>query len=125
MTKRRIQSEPSAPTQRYVPFSYLTMHILTSPQDWLYDDGEDATKAVYLSKIDELRAVAGPIIQRYLDKLEEERQARQKKDEEEAARKRAVAEEAAAKRKAEEEAKKKEEGKDTEMKDAPVEETVE
>jgi heat shock protein 4 len=89
--------------------------LLTRKQDWLYEEGEDTTKAVYTAKIEELRAVAGPIIQRYNDKLEEERQARLAKEEEEAAKRRAVLE---AKRKAEEEAKKAAEPKDTEMADA-------
>ncbi|KAK5175666.1 adenyl-nucleotide exchange factor sse1 [Saxophila tyrrhenica] len=65
-------------------------------EDWLYDDGEDATKAQYIAKLDELRASAGPIIQRFNDKRQEEEDARRK-----------VAEEAAAKKRAEEEAKKK------------------
>ena len=86
-------------------------------QDWLYEEGEDTTKAVYIAKIEELRAVAGPIIQRYLDKVEEERQARLRIQEEAAAKKRAEQEkkrsEEDAKRKAEEESKA-----DTEMKDA-------
>jgi heat shock protein 4 len=80
----------------------------------LYDEGEDTTKAVYVAKIEELRSVAGIIIQRYLDKLEEERQERLRKEEEAAAKKRAAAEEAA-KKKAEAEPKAAE---DTEMKDA-------
>ena len=90
---------------------------LTSLQDWLYDEGEDATKNVYTSKIEEIRFVAGPIIQRYLDKIENERQAVLQKQEAEAAKKREAAE---AKRKAEEEAKKAAEPKkeDVEMKDA-------
>jgi heat shock protein 4 len=87
-------------------------------QDWLYEEGEDTTKAVYIAKIEELRAVAGPIIQRYLDKVEEERQARLRVQEEAAAKKRAEQEkkrsEEDAKRKAEEESK----AADTEMKDA-------
>ena len=77
--------------------------LISSFQDWLYDEGEDATKAVYVSKIEEIRSVAGPIIQRYNDKIEEERQARLKEEEERAAAKRAEVE---AKKKAEEEAKK-------------------
>jgi len=90
--------------------------VLIHPtQDWLYDEGEDATKAVYQSKIEEIRAIAGPIVQRYKDKQEEERQAVLKAQEEEAAKKRAEAE---AKRKAEEDAKKASEPKDAEMKDA-------
>jgi len=73
-------------------------------QDWLYDEGEDATKAVYVAKMDEIRSVAGPIVQRYFDKIEEERQAAQaladaeaakKREQAEAAKKAAMAQEAA------------------------------
>merc|ERR1711881_620469 len=94
----------------------------TDTEDWLYEDGEDATKAVYIAKIEEVRSVAALVIQRYQDKLEEERQARIKKEEEEAAKRRAEEE---ARKKAEEEAKKAEadakaaESKDEEMKDMP------
>lgn len=111
----------------------MGLNLLTLPfQDWLYDEGEDATKAIYVSKIEEIRSIAGPIIQRYNDKLEEERQARLKEEEEKAAAKRAEIE---AKKKAEEEAKKAQqekdaaangkaeaggEPKDTEMNDADV-----
>ncbi|KAL4880843.1 heat shock protein Hsp88 [Aspergillus karnatakaensis] len=92
---------------------------LTDLEDWLYEDGEDATKSVYVSKLDEIRFVAGPIIQRHREKQDAERQA----IEEEAAKKRAEEE---AKRKAEEEAKKgaeekKEDKPDAEMTDAPTE----
>lgn len=102
-------------------------------EDWLYDEGEDSKKAVYIAKIEELRASAGPIIQRYLDKLEEERQARLAKEEAENAKRRAAAE---ARKKAEDEKKAAETAKnkkdesaspapgnaeDTEMKDAGVE----
>ena len=65
--------------------------------------------------------MAGPIVGRYQDKIEEERQAILKIEEEKAAKKRAEIE---ARKKAEEEAKKakepkkQEENKDTEMKDA-------
>lgn len=73
--------------------------------------------------MDEIRFAAGPVIGRYQEKIEAERQAALKAQEEEAARKRAELE---AKKKAEEEAKKAEEAKkggqpateDTEMKDA-------
>ncbi|KAL9074135.1 MAG: hypothetical protein Q9157_004504 [Trypethelium eluteriae] len=84
-------------------------------EDWLYEDGEDATKAVYVSKIEEIRSVAGPIIQRYNDKIEEERQARLKEEEEKAAAKRAELE---AKKKAEEEAKKVQQEKEAAAKQA-------
>ena len=97
---------------------------LEQSEDWLYDEGEDATKNVYVAKMDEIRFVVGPIVGRYQDKIEEERQAVLKLEEEKAAKKRAELE---AKKKAEEEAaaaKKKAEGgekeetKDAEMKDA-------
>ncbi|KAL4934637.1 Hsp70 chaperone Hsp88 [Aspergillus undulatus] len=97
---------------------------LTDLEDWLYEEGEDTTKSVYVAKLDEIRFVAGPIIQRHREKLDAEREAIQKAQEEEAAKKRAEAE---AKRKAEEEAKKAtedakaEEKPDAEMKDAPAE----
>lgn len=77
--------------------------------------------------MDEIRFVAGPIVGRYLDKIEEERQAAQKIEDEKAAKKKAEVE---AKKKAEEEAKKAAEPKksegangttgseDAEMKDA-------
>lgn len=68
--------------------------------------------------MEEIRFVAGPIVQRYFDKIEAERQAVLKAQEEAAAKKR---EEAEAKKRAEEEAKKAAEGnknEDTEMKDA-------
>lgn len=65
--------------------------------------------------MEEIRSVAGPIVQRYNDKIEAERQALLKKQEEELAARRAEEE---AKRKAEEDAKKKDEPpKDEEMKD--------
>ena len=94
------------------------IYNLTCKQDWLYDEGEDTTKAVYVSKIEEIRGIAGPIIQRYNDKIEEERQAVQKAREEAEAAKRAEEE---AKKKAEEEAKKEAEdskNNDVEMKDS-------
>lgn len=71
--------------------------------------------------MDEIRFVAGPIVGRYQDKIEEERQAVLKMEEEKAAQKRAEVE---ARKKAEEEAKKAKEGakkeeskEDEEMKD--------
>jgi heat shock protein 4 len=93
-------------------------------EDWLYDEGEDTKKAIYVAKIEELRASAGPIIQRYLDKLEEERQVRLAKEQAEAEKRRAAAEARKKvedeKKAAEAEAKKAKEpaAEDTEMKDA-------
>ncbi|KKK20043.1 heat shock protein [Aspergillus ochraceoroseus] len=91
---------------------------LTDTEDWLYEEGEDTTKSVYVAKLDDIRFVAGPIIQRYKDKVEAERQAVQKVQEEAIAKKRAEEE---AKRKAEEEAKKADEKPDAEMKDVSAE----
>ena len=92
-------------------------HLANIFQDWLYEDGEDASKAAYIAKQDEIRFIAGPIIGRYQEKIDNERQAR-----EEAEAKRRAEAEAVAKAKAEEEAKAKQaaeaESKDTEMKDA-------
>ncbi|KAF2122269.1 heat shock protein Hsp88 [Lophiotrema nucula] len=91
---------------------------LETVEDWLYDDGDDASKAQYVSKMEEVRSVAGPIIQRYNDKIEEERQRVLKKQQEAHAAKQAEIE----RKKREEEAKKQAEAppetKDTEMSDA-------
>ncbi|KAH7375596.1 hsp70-like protein [Plectosphaerella cucumerina] len=88
---------------------------LTLAEDWLYDEGDDTTKAVYIAKLDELRALAGPISQRYFEKVEADRQAVQARIDAEKAAKRAAEEEA---RKAAEAAKAAEGGKDEEMTDA-------
>ncbi|KAM3485804.1 hypothetical protein MY8738_001090 [Beauveria namnaoensis] len=87
---------------------------LEASEDWLYDEGEDASKGVYIAKIDEIRAMAGPVIQRHFEKVEAERQAVQERVDAEQAAKRAAEEEA---RKAAE-AEKGAEGADAEMKDA-------
>lgn len=54
----------------------------------MYDEGDDATKAVYIAKIDEIKALAGPVAQRHFEKVEAERQAIQARiDAEKAAKK--------------------------------------
>ena len=53
--------------------------------------------------MDEIRFIAGPVVQRYMDKVEAERQAAQKIEDEKAAKKK---EELEARRKADEEARK-------------------
>jgi len=80
-------------------------------EDWLYDDGDDATKAQYVAKMDELRAAAGIIVQRFNDRRQEEEEARQK-----------VAQEAAAKKKAEDDARKQAEAEKKESEQKPDEE---
>ncbi|KAJ4418609.1 adenyl-nucleotide exchange factor sse1 [Neurospora sp. IMI 360204] len=90
-------------------------------EDWLYDEGDDATKAVYVAKIEEIRALAGPVVQRHFDKVEAERQAVLEKLEAEKAAKKAE-EEA---RKAKEAAEKAAQGaKDEEMTDADAQKPV-
>lgn len=81
-------------------------NMLENTENWLYDEGEDATKAVYIAKFDEIRFVAGPIVQRYLDKQEAARQAE-----------RAVKEAIEADRRAKDDSDRKD-AKDTDMKDA-------
>ncbi|KAI1436660.1 heat shock protein Hsp88 [Xylaria sp. CBS 124048] len=63
---------------------------LTATEDWLYEEGEDSTKAVYIAKIDEIRALIGPISQRYFDKVEADRQILQARLDAEAAAKKAA-----------------------------------
>lgn len=55
--------------------------LLMNTEDWLYAEGEDAKKAKYVSKMEDLQRQAGPIRGRYFDaenkKAEELRQARE------------------------------------------------
>ncbi|KKP06556.1 heat shock 70kDa protein 4 [Trichoderma harzianum] len=88
---------------------------LEATEDWLYDEGDDATKGVYVSKMEEIRALAGPVVQRHFEKVEAERRAVQERVEAEQAAKRAAEEEA---RKAAEAEKAAQGGSDQEMKDA-------
>jgi heat shock protein 4 len=71
--------------------------------------------------MDEIRAVAGPIVQRYFDKVEEERQASQAKTDAENAAKRAAAEAAKEKAAGTEPASKEEEMTDVETPVKPEE----
>ena len=73
-------------------------------QDWLYEDGYDATLGVYRAKKEELSALVGPVHQRYFEHAEAQRQkleaelaaaAAAKKAADEAAKKEAGANEAA------------------------------
>ncbi|KAL9000441.1 MAG: hypothetical protein Q9169_000958 [Polycauliona sp. 2 TL-2023] len=91
---------------------------LEQSEEWLYDEGDDATRGVYVAKMDEIRFVAGPIVGRYQDKIEEERQAVLKAEEEKLAKKRAEQE---AKKRAEEEAKKAKEEKEGKKAAPPTE----
>ncbi|KAK0643482.1 heat shock protein 70 family [Cercophora newfieldiana] len=88
---------------------------LDESEEWLYDEGDDTTKAVYIAKMDEIRALAGPIVQRHFEKVEAERQAVQARLDAERAAKKAAEEEA---RKAAEAEKAANSAKDEEMTDA-------
>jgi heat shock protein 4 len=87
---------------------------LSASEDWLYDEGDDTTKAVYVAKMDEIRALAGPVVQRHFDKVEADRQALLARLEAERAKKAAEAEA----RKAAEGDKSQDAAKDEEMTDA-------
>jgi len=39
--------------------------LLNNTEDWLYEDGEDETKGVYVKKLEELSAIGNPIEERY------------------------------------------------------------
>ncbi|KAL4589187.1 hypothetical protein LXL04_002092 [Taraxacum kok-saghyz] len=43
---------------------------LQETEDWLYEDGEDETKGVYVAKLDELKKLGDPIEQRYKEHSE-------------------------------------------------------
>ncbi|KAI5785061.1 heat shock protein 70 family [Peziza echinospora] len=56
-------------------------------EEWLYGDGDDASKAAYIQKYEEIRGVAGIINQRAFDFEEERRQKNRKHNEGDAAQK--------------------------------------
>lgn len=39
--------------------------LLTNTEDWLYEDGEDESKSVYVDKLAELKKVGQPVVDRY------------------------------------------------------------
>ncbi|KAK9476951.1 heat shock protein 70 family [Lipomyces japonicus] len=55
--------------------------LLLAAEDWLYGDGEDATKAQYIAKYEELNAIGGVIKGRYFQAEQEKREAEQRKRE--------------------------------------------
>jgi heat shock protein 4 len=44
--------------------------LLNATEDWLYEDGEDETKGVYVNKLEELRAIGEPIVGREREESE-------------------------------------------------------
>lgn len=89
---------------------------LDATEEWLYDEGDDATKAVYIAKMDEIKALAGPVVQRHFEKVEADRQALQARLDAEKAAKKAAEE--AARKAAEPEKAPQEAAKDEDMTDA-------
>ncbi|KAJ2961647.1 hypothetical protein NQZ79_g3196 [Umbelopsis isabellina] len=49
---------------------------LNTVEDWLYDEGEDATKSVYVAKLDELKKTGSPVAEKYRESEERPRAAR-------------------------------------------------
>jgi len=47
----------------------LTLRLQTV-EDWLYDEGEDETKGVYIAKLEELKKVGDPIEERFKEDTE-------------------------------------------------------
>ncbi|CDP04872.1 unnamed protein product [Coffea canephora] len=43
---------------------------LQETEDWLYEDGEDETKGVYIAKLEELKKQGDPIVERYKEFME-------------------------------------------------------
>jgi heat shock protein len=95
--------------------------LADAAEDWLYGDGDEATKAQYIAKYEELAAVGNLVKGRYLEKLENERQEKLAKQEAELQRKMAEKLQAdkAAKEAAEAEKSKKDAEGDVEVPDAP------
>ncbi|RIA92935.1 heat shock protein [Glomus cerebriforme] len=47
--------------------------LLNDTENWLYDEGEDATKSIYTEKLDELKKYGNPIVERYREAEERPR----------------------------------------------------
>lgn len=72
--------------------------LLMKAEDWLYEDGEDSTKAKYIAKYEELASIGNVIKGRYLAKEQEKKE--QYRQKQEAAQAAAMAEKMAAQREA-------------------------
>lgn len=90
--------------------------LAEAAEEWLYGEGEDATKGQYVAKLEELASIGNLIKGRHASKLEEERQAKLAKKEAEQQQK--MAEKLQA-QKAEREKKEKEGAKESEAGPAP------
>merc|ERR1719376_1091378 len=48
--------------------------FLTETEDWLYEDGEDETRAVYQARLDDMKAMGNPVHFRYVEALNRPRE---------------------------------------------------
>ena len=99
--KKRQDFAPCLTLQRYNTYCNFT-----DGQEWLYDEGEDATKNQYIAKLEELLSIGGPVRQRFLDAQEKARQEQIRIQQEREAEEKRLREEAEAAKKAQEEANK-------------------
>ena len=62
-----VLSLPDAPSPKMLLSSPLPDAPLPpqAVEDWLYDEGEDVTKSVYIAKLEELKKTGGPIELRF------------------------------------------------------------
>lgn len=103
LMKKNRNSTPCWMQLRYrTPPLSSCLQTLTLGKEWLYDEGEDASKNQYIAKLEELLAIGGPIRQRLLDAQEKARQEQIQLHEEREAEERRIREEAEAKKKAQE-----------------------
>lgn len=81
-----IYSLRSKLEEEYSPFASESektklQGMLSKAEDWLYDEGDDSTKAKYIAKYEELAMLGNMIRGRYLQAQEEKKQALKAKDE--------------------------------------------
>ncbi|KAI8050255.1 heat shock protein 70 family [Syncephalis plumigaleata] len=70
--KLEMRYSEYAPEQDRTAF----MALLNATEEWLYDEGDDTTKSVYIKKLDELRKHGDPIAYRYREAEERPRAVR-------------------------------------------------
>lgn len=51
----------------FIEKTYPPANLFMVMQTWLYDEGEDESKGVYVAKLDQLRAAGEPIARRALE----------------------------------------------------------
>ncbi|CAG8522839.1 5513_t:CDS:2 [Paraglomus occultum] len=56
------------------------INLLNETEDWLYDEGEDSTKSVYVQKLEDLKKYGSPIVERYRESEERPKAEKQLRD---------------------------------------------